>query len=71
LRKSSIGFQTLPSNWKMIEAEMYGMIPKPKIVASRRLLALNTATRSTKSPNPPCSVIAWPITSWLTVGNGM
>ncbi len=39
-----MGFHTLPSSWKIIEAEMYGMMPRPKMVACVRSLALNTAT---------------------------
>ena len=37
----------------MIEAEIYGMMPRPKIVTSLKRLALSMATASSMSPTPP------------------
>ena len=54
----------------MMEAEMYGMMPRPKIVAWESWLAENTATVRSSSPTPPASLEKADITSASTIGRG-
>ena len=60
-----MGFHTVPSSWKMIEAEMYGASPRPKIVRLRRSVAEKTATFSMKL----LSSLVLPAKSDLSTGN--
>ena len=54
----------------MIDAEMYGMIPSPKIVACDNWLAENTATVLSRSPMPPASSANAVIALGSTIGRG-
>ena len=54
----------------MIEAEMYGMIPRPKIVACDNWLAENTATVRSRSPTPPACWAKAVIALGSTMGSG-
>ena len=54
----------------MIEAEMYGMIPRPKIVACESWLAENTATVRSNSPTPPACLAKAVIASASMIGSG-
>ncbi len=63
---------TLPRSWKMIEAEIYGMIPRPKIVLMPIEVPPNIATVPNTEPAAPF----WPSSQflselWLTMGRGM
>ena len=49
---------------------MYGMIPRPKIVACESWLAENTATVRSSSPTPPACLAKAVIASASMIGSG-
>ena len=62
---------TLPRSWKMIEAEMYGMIPRPKIVLMPIEVPPNIATVPKSLPAVPlCCSSQFFNCAWLTIGSG-
>ncbi len=66
---------TCPRSWKMIDAEMYGMTPSPKIVECPNAPPENTVTnwaaRPAAVPSLTCCSKNFASCSWLTPGTGI